>query len=155
MDRLLPGKFNKKKSNVKDILSDSRQIFLVGCWLYNQTKSGETLKDMFRLYRARLLNFVNSYCRQVFFYQTGNNMGDSHFHLGLVEPEAFVHLSGFWNHDWICLRHLSKRSRNKAKPPAPAASDSVQHKKLDWQIFVMIMTLLVWKFEGIWIIRSR
>ena len=49
---------------------------------------------MFRLYRARLLNFVNSYCRQVF-YQTGNNMGDLHFRLGLVEPEAFVHLSGF------------------------------------------------------------
>ena len=109
-----------KKLNVKDILSDTRQIFLVGCWLYNQTKSGETLKDMFRLYRARLLNFVNSYCRQVF-YQTGNNMGDLHFRLGLVEPEAFVHLSGFWNRDWIFLRHLSKISRNKAKLPAPAA----------------------------------
>ena len=26
-------------------------------------KNGETLNDMFRLYRARLLNFVNSYCR--------------------------------------------------------------------------------------------
>ena len=40
------------------------------------------------------------------------------FLLGLVEPKAFVHLSGFRNHDWICLFHLSKRHQNKAKSPA-------------------------------------
>ena len=40
------------------------------------------------------------------------------FLLGLVEPRAFVHLSGFRNHDWICLFHLSKRHQNKAKSPA-------------------------------------
>ena len=49
---------------------------------------------MFRLYRTRLLNFLNNYYRQVF-DQTRNNMGASSFLLGLVEPEAFIHLLGF------------------------------------------------------------
>ena len=38
---------------------------------------------MFRLYRTRLLNFLNNYYRQVF-DQTRNNMGASRFLLGLA-----------------------------------------------------------------------